>query len=247
MFIHHTKSNVKRLLFLLFLPALFLTDAQAQRKVAGTRNLKWNNDIESKTGENERVKLLNFDGAVYDGSVSSLPYFTELVAYPYPGSEPIVTLKNVQYEPFTTTASVPLQLIGNEATVKGEVMIEKKQRVIGITVLPLRKNTTGGLERLVSFDIDIAAGNPSKLVVNSNAQAYAANSVLSSGSWFKMGVNVTGIHMITADVLRQLGMTPANVNPARMRVFGNGMGMMPFLNSTFRHDDLAENAIFVSD
>ncbi len=215
---------------------------------AGARNLEWKPDIISLIGENESVKLLNFDGAVYDGTQNSLPYFTELVPNKFPGMETVVTLKNAVYEPFTTSAAIDISKIGIEATVTGKVMTEKKQQLLGISILPIRKNSAGGLERLVSFDYDIQPGPPLKTAMQPGAQRiFAPNSVLSSGNWYKIATNVSGIHIINVAFLQQIGLNPSSVNPSRIRVFGNSSGMLPFLNSEFRHDDLAENAIFVND
>jgi hypothetical protein len=248
MTISGNKIKLSCLFLTLFFHLLFLSDANAQRKVAGLRSLKWNADIVSKTGEQQFVRLLNFDGAVYDGSENSLPYYTELIPYLYPGFEPIVTIKNAVYQPFSTSAIVNASLISSDASVQGRIMVEQKQQMLGITVLPIRKTASGSFERLTSFELMVAPGNATRAIAPVPAAiTYAANSVLASGSWYKIGVNATGIHIITANLLRQLGLTPGSINPAQLRVFGNGMGMLPFLNSDFRRDDLTENAVYAYD
>ncbi|MBL0342303.1 MAG: type IX secretion system sortase PorU [Bacteroidetes bacterium] len=241
-------SSNRFFLLLFLLIAGFIQDLSAQQKAATSKILDWKADIISKTGENESVKLLYFEGAIYDGTTNSLPYYTERIIHPFPGLEAVVTLKNAQYEPFSSTAVLDLSKIGSEPVVNARVMTEKKQPFLGISILPLRKNfLTGALERLVAFDLDIQPGAPLKFPAPSSVTATAANSVLASGNWYKLAVNTSGIHIITVAFLQQLGMNPATVNPSKIRLFGNGGGMLPFLNSEFRHDDLAENAIFVND
>jgi hypothetical protein len=74
----------------------------------------------------------------------------------------------------------------------------------------------------------------------------AQNSVLSSGDWYKISVEQTGVHQITYDDLVSYGIDPGQINPKQIRLYGNGNGMLPEANDEFRYDDLQENAIFVS-
>src|SRR5688572_20445078 len=226
---------------------IFMTSPTlGQRQVAASKNLVWKPDIVSKYGENETVKILNFEGAVHDGTLNSLPYYIEKIPHPFPGQQVTVKLKNAQYEPFTTGAIIDLSIIGTEPELKSQSVTEKKQTQLGIILLPIRKNpSTQGVERLLSFDFELTPAGRSPQIQSS--RVFAPNSVLASGEWYKIGVNQTGVHIITVDFLRDLGMNPSSVNPSQIRLYGNGGGMLPFLNSKFRHDDLAENAIFVSD
>lgn len=75
---------------------------------------------------------------------------------------------------------------------------------------------------------------------------FAQNSVLSSGNWYKIAVENTGIHRITYDDLLDYGIDPGQLNPKFIRLYGNGNGMLPEDNDEFRYEDLQENSIFVS-
>ena len=74
---------------------------------------------------------------------------------------------------------------------------------------------------------------------------FAQNSVLSTGNWYKIAVENTGIHQITYDDLVSYGIDPNQINPKHIRLYGNGNGMLPEDNEEFRYDDLQENSIFV--
>ncbi len=45
--------------------------------------------------------------------------------------------------------------------------------------------------------------------------------------------------------LLKAGINIASVAPAHIKLYGNGGGMLPQANSSFRHQDLNENAIYV--
>ncbi len=74
----------------------------------------------------------------------------------------------------------------------------------------------------------------------------AQNSVLSKGEWYKFGVTKTGVYKIDAAMLSSIGINTNSLNPKKIRIFGNGGGMLPQSNSEARPDDLQENAILVS-
>ena len=71
-------------------------------------------------------------------------------------------------------------------------------------------------------------------------------SVLSNGSWYKMAVESDGIYKISKNTLSSMGFDVNSLNPKHIKIYGNGGGMLPQSNATERHNDLIENAIFVS-
>ncbi len=73
-----------------------------------------------------------------------------------------------------------------------------------------------------------------------------SNSVLSTGSLYKIAVVENGVYKLDRDFLRGLGLDVDRLDPSKIKIFGNGGGVLPQENSAFRHEDLYENAIFVS-
>ena len=76
---------------------------------------------------------------------------------------------------------------------------------------------------------------------------YAQNSVLSVGSWGKIGVTKEGIYKIDLAMLNQLGFSGNSIASNAIRVYGNGAAMLAENTATSRIDDLAENAIEIVD
>lgn len=81
----------------------------------------------------------------------------------------------------------------------------------------------------------------------SGAIFHADSSVLAKGQWYKLVVTQTGIHQITWHDLNVMGIDPSKVEVAKIRLFGNGSGMLPEVNSGARIDDLREISIQVED
>ena len=76
---------------------------------------------------------------------------------------------------------------------------------------------------------------------------HADSSVLAAGRWYKLVVTQTGIHQITYNDFVSMGIDPSKVDVAKIRLFGNGSGMLSEVNSAPRIDDLREIAIQIAD
>ena len=71
-------------------------------------------------------------------------------------------------------------------------------------------------------------------------------SALATGTWYKIGITKTGFYKIDQSFITSMGINPANVNPANIRIFGNGGHMLAEANSVDRPSDLVENAVLVN-
>ena len=78
-----------------------------------------------------------------------------------------------------------------------------------------------------------------QLVAQSNR--YAETSVLSSGDWYKIQVEQSGIHKITYEQLVEMGLK----NPANVSIFGYGGAQLAESFSTPYIDDLPQLSIYV--
>lgn len=76
-------------------------------------------------------------------------------------------------------------------------------------------------------------------------QSGLAQSVLSSGTWYKVGITETGIYKVDLNTLTALGVSNS-VDPRKIKIYGNGVqGILPQTNASERPEDLIENAIVV--
>ena len=77
-------------------------------------------------------------------------------------------------------------------------------------------------------------------------KTFAPSSVLSTGSWYRVEVNRDGVHKLTPQLLRDLGVS-GSINSATLKVYGNRGGMLservgdPFV------DDLQEIPLLMED
>lgn len=72
-------------------------------------------------------------------------------------------------------------------------------------------------------------------------------SVLSSGDIYKIKVSKTGLYKIDKTFLEnQLGINVNNLNPKKIKIYGNRGGRIPEANNLQREDDLKQLSIFIS-
>ncbi len=175
-------------------------------------------------GEQEQLLSVRLAGAVDQGTVQNAVY--EAVS---PADVALLARRPLPAAP-------PTRLL---------VGTERKLPVTTLLVQPLRRNpATGQAERLVSFDYSYAvAPAPARRGGTPGTRFYAARSVLASGDWFKLGVADNGIYKLDKAGLRSLGLDPNTLNPNRLQLYGNSVGILPQANAAYRPDDLVENNI----
>ena len=80
------------------------------------------------------------------------------------------------------------------------------------------------------------------------AGLFAQNSsVLAQGEWYKISTTKNGIYKLSYSSVKDLGIDVDNLQISAIKLYGNGGGMLPHLNSDFRHNDLPEMAIKIYD
>tara|TARA_B100001758_G_C18417002_1_gene621093 strand:- start:14892 stop:18254 length:3363 start_codon:yes stop_codon:yes gene_type:complete len=73
------------------------------------------------------------------------------------------------------------------------------------------------------------------------------NSVLSEGDWYKISTSSNGVYKLTYSDLKNLGINTSDLQTKSIKLFGNGGGMLPKLNSEYRFSDLIENPLKIYD
>lgn len=137
------------------------------------------------------------------------------------------------------------ELVIRDVQTRGQVEVINKKPYFAIYLMPVRKegNTIEGLSRFtIEIEIDIEDPGPS----GERTSNFAEESVLKTGKWYRIATAETGIHKISYEDLSGMGLDVASLDPAHLRLYGNGNGMLPEPNSTERIDDLREIAIYIS-
>lgn len=75
--------------------------------------------------------------------------------------------------------------------------------------------------------------------------AFAYDSVLSSGVWYKLSVGQTGMYSISYSELASMGVDVDNIDPRNIKMYHNGGGVLPVVCGHSRPNDLVEIPIII--
>lgn len=126
--------------------------------------------------------------------------------------------------------------------------MERKRAFAVVRIPAYSKDAAGHVRQISDMQLTITELTPAtNAAVAAKPTASAAHSVLANGTWYKIGVTKTGFYKIDAAFIKSMGLEPASINPANIRIFGNGGRMLSEANFNPRQDDLRENALVVSD
>jgi hypothetical protein len=222
---------------ILTLLALIAWEVSSARVII--RSVQWTGQTQVTLSDGQIASSPDFEGAYHDISKSGVPVWFESIK-PVQENVSAVKVFNAVYKDVSGSYSW-LNLLDTVINVDFTVASIKKQAFVEVSLIPFRLNPeTGGLQRLESFYYRVEYGGPNS-VQGSGSRSYADHSVLSQGSWFKLGITEGGIYKIDYAFLRdELGLTPEQVNPSTIGVFGRSGGMLPEENSVARIDDLVE-------
>ena len=237
-----------RTIFILFfcVPLFFLAGSLPSVE----KQINWQGIQQSSFTETETRTFISFEGANYSAENNFLPEYFERIKLNEKNPTVNVSLTDEIFLDLTEQEIALLK--GFEKTsvqVISTVGYDRKEPYALVRFIPIRKNTTTGkFEKLISFKLNVEQNNstsdPYKFF-NNGQKIFAPNSVLASGTWYKIGITKDGVYKLTPSFLTGIGIDISNTDPRKIRIYGNGGGMLPYANSGFRRDDLTENAIYV--
>ncbi len=226
--------------------ALFLIINQPGFAQSRQYQISWTQKIAETVNETRTIYQLNCNPCAFPEGATAPPlYVTQLEGYSAASISDIraEVVPNDQLSGLSYLDQLP-----GSFELRQQAGLVRKKLQLGIQINTLRRNpATGQVERLLGFSLQ-PESNQLPAELRSAVRPRIANtpSVLATGDWYKIGIPATGIYRIDAAYLASLGINTTGLDPRRIRIFGNGGGMLPEANAIFRYDDLVENAIFVA-
>lgn len=212
-----------------------------------TREIKWtSNQVKTDTSGNIYHILYFEKAASFNNDL--LPYYSENINirnfynsnYSYS-----IKLENTRFIAFDNDnfqGVLNLNNIFNKIKITSEFYTARGIPYLQIKFLPLKKELSGTILKLIKFDIKIIKKRKNGTSKYSGLKN-KTNSVLSSGTWKKIRIKNSGVYKITFSQLQNMGFS----NPQNIRIFGNASGWLPMIAGEERPDDLIENDILIKD
>jgi Peptidase family C25 len=234
---------MKKLISISF--ALFLcTVVRANEPIVLRYTLDWANIptmVEPVEGAT-KIAIYTFKGAVYNGKTPSIPYFATLFPLSRYGKIE-VEIVNAIYAPLDKKPSKDDAVLKNTIEIATKEVQQDRNHFQGrVSFIPIRK-IGNSYEKLLSFELNVTFTAQS---IGKMRGANTFKSVLSEGDIYKIGVDKSGVQKLSYDFFKNtLKIDPATLNPQKIKIYGNGGGMLPERLAIPRADDLLENAIQV--
>jgi hypothetical protein len=220
----------------------FASTVLAQETQTRKFQLQWleAQKVTLNAGRTINLPLIN---AAHIDTERLLPFFYTQWEVPLNSQIQNYELKNVVYENISLEKlhDINSELISSEPEVKLDAVSTRQISEVFLTLVPLIKDGNQ-FKRMISFEISYTLKNS-----NPNGKEFRStnNSVLASGTWYKIAVDTSGVYKIDRSFLNDLGMNTNQINPQNIQIYGNGGALLPYRIGDFRYDDLQENAIFI--
>jgi hypothetical protein len=190
--------------------------------------------------------FISFRGALQEGSGSDLPFYSELFELSENQSEAKLSIVFPVYEEFV--GNIPAQFnsldsIDSLFCVYSKEYMRKKP-YLQIKLLPFRINPVNGhFERLTGFAIRLEdSGSRSPETEIAKKAAFLENSVLATGSWYKIRVASSGIYRLSYEQISSMAVG----NPANVKIYGYGGAILPEDCRKGEKDDLLPVQIYMN-
>ncbi|MCK5856460.1 MAG: type IX secretion system sortase PorU [Bacteroidales bacterium] len=236
----------KQFLSIFFILSIFGLSAFAQKIETTHVNLKWNS-LKSIGEKQNRIKDLSFADAIGSEKYHELPSYFHQIALNENSTitSNISNIQVVEVEDSIIALFPSMMDLDSVFTIETKVYSTRGQATSNIFIETFRlKNNK--VEKLISFDLIFETITQAG-ITPTKGKTYASNSVLEKGEWYKVRIHKNGIYKINGSELNSMGFSLTNLLVDRIKVYGNGGGMLPESNSTFYPDDIVENAIEIYD
>jgi hypothetical protein len=227
---------MKKFLYLAYFLFTFFCFSQQKGDVV----ISWTSKMEYAIGENTiSVPQFQPENYLFDSYTKELLFNTKIPSNAF-GDEKSLEISNLDLE------IIPENLLGElekskipkkfEATITSNYA--RNEIYVSLLVSPIIYEDNI-YKRVKSFAY---AFNNKAATANRNTNNIY-NSVLTDGEWFRFYIQKSGVYKISKSFLRDLGINTNNINPQKIKLYGNGGRMLPLKNNVAYPEDLAENAI----
>ncbi len=250
-FIKRTKNaNMIKHVFFLNLIFIFVFCLKVFPKTTSySRVIDWETPKNIGVSDSQTVKTLFFKNALFTSASANLPSYFEKFQLTFIHQGTKIVLKKIIYVPCSeeeTNILINFKYTNDTLSLQYSQMLEQKLPYIFVSMIPIRKNKINNqFEKLVSFEIEITEPDNPPSGKKGPVRSYVDHSVLADGKWYRLSVKNTGIYKLTYSDLLTMGINVNGIDPHNIRIYGNGAGMLPEMNTGAKNDDLVENAIYV--
>lgn len=229
----------KNILFLLFVLVCFVGFAQEQSTVS----VVWKPKSSYAIGDNSYLlPQFNVENFQFNAVENSIVFSKTIPATSLYDEKNALEISNVVYESISESELGDIVKKNLPSTLQywTQTYRARDKFYLQFFVSPIISEN-GVYKKIVSFSYRVnQSAKRSNFSTQSNLNI--ENSVLATGDWYRFYVKKSGVYRLSKTFLQGLGLN-TNVDPRRIKIYGNGGRMVPLRNSEYYPNDLTENAI----
>jgi hypothetical protein len=232
---------IKNVLFLVVVLVCFSGFSQEQ----GSVSLVWKPKSNYAIGDNSyslpQFSVENFQFNTVDNSIV---YFKTIATLSLYDEKNALDIYNVVYESISESELGDLSKKSVSTSLKywSQTYRARDKAYLQFFLSPIISEN-GVYKKVVSFSYRINQ-SAFRSGVSTQSDLSIENSVLATGDWYRFYVKKSGVYKLSKSFLQGLGLN-TNVDPRRIKIYGNGGRMVPLQNSEYYPNDLTENAVQV--
>ena len=202
------------------------------------KSILWLDDI-NVIKHDSTITLLNFNHAVSNQFFGDNRIYFEKIPTQHEACNIEIIEANYVNILDADLDKVSVDNLSDTVKYKYFVGTERTQNFIFFYLEPFRV-VNSIVQKLSSFKIQIHGLES----VKKQKKHFVNNSILNTGTWYKLGVSQSGIHKLDSEFLSLMGIDPLSINPHHIRIYGNKSGVLPE-GGEVSIDDLKELSISV--
>lgn len=221
---------------------------EASTSIDQAYQLSWQGVVEMRTFDDRLVKHLSFEGARLDPQ-TYIPRFGLKRSAPAGAGQAKVRIVNALTAPLDKEEQGLIKGVELNGSFKVDVDVKDAagQKVLIVSITPIRKSAASSFEKLIAFDLEVEYTQGTSGRGGERSGGWKENSVLSAGQWYKIATGEDGIYEVSYSYLRDCGFDVDGVASNTIRLFGTPAGELSMENSDARIDDLEEIPIYIED
>ena len=232
---------MKKIITLVFLFTCLIVNAQQ----SGSINVDWIEKTDYSYSDFKfNIPQFQSDSYNFDFVKKEISYVkkipsTQLI------DENSLQISNLVFESINDTQLGDLNKVTIPSTIKATFRntIARDQNTILLTFSPIVKDENG-YKKVKSFNYSYTfSSNANKNSIQNVVSV--TSSVLATGTWKRFYVQKSGVYKLSKSFLSDLGVNLNNLDPKKIKIYGNGGRMAPLSNSVPYPLDIEENAIQV--
>ena len=188
---------------------------------------------------------LSIDGGIYPDEFNGLPILSITLDHKDVLDFTVTYIRKIEL-PISLSEKLELQFPNPAQLVSIRKQKDRGDELAFMNILPfLYDSISEKFYKVEYLEIELKKNASKSQNSNLRTGEQIENSVLATGEWYKIPITKTGVHKLDYTFLKNTGINLAGINPKKIRIYGNGGGMLPQKNSDDRPQDLIENAIMV--